>query len=392
MDTKPLRPAFALVLAAALTALLGGCASLGAAGPGTRAVLKADRADAPLADIAVVDLDRSATTRIMAASKGRSFAEVFGEGGLGAPLIDRGDLVGVTIWEAPPAVLFTGAGSMGGATDGMAAQGSTVPDQRVDQDGAITVPFVGKVAVAGRTPAQVQRDIVGRLNGRAHDPQALVRVIDNDASTVTVLGKVAATRRVPLTVKGERLLDVLAEAGGPTEEVGKITVRLTRGARAATMPLDAVILDPAQNVALHADDVLTVIHQPFSFIALGAVQRTAEVPFEGAGFTLAQALGRVGGLRDDRADIRGVFLFRWEDPAALDPGSVSNAQTAQDGRVPVVYRLDLSDPAGLFVAQDFVMRDDDVLYVSTAPGADLQRFLATLSGVALSTIAIGNSF
>lgn len=382
-------------LLAPLTALaLAGCTSLGAAGPGAGTVLKAGQSDAVVANIAVVDLDRTATGRLASAARGRTFAEMFAEGGQGAPLIERGDMLGVTIWEAPPAVLFAsggggGGGARGGA-DGMAAQGTSVPDQRVDQDGAITLPFVGKVPVAGRSTAQVQREIVSRLNGRAHQPQALVRVINDDASTVTVLGKVGASRRVPLTVRGERLLDALAEAGGPTEEVSKVTVRLTRGARAAAMPLDAVILDPAQNIALRANDVLTVVYQPFSFVALGAVQKTAEVPFEGSQFTLAQALGRVGGLRDDRADVRGVFLFRWEDPAALDQMAPLVGQRAQDGRVPVVYRLDLSDPAGFFIAQDFVMRDDDVLYVSTAPGADLQRFLATLSSVALSTIAIGN--
>lgn len=378
------------LLAVAAAALLAGCSSLGAAGPATGAVRSAGGQNYAGASIAIIDLDRATTGRISSLAKARSFAEVFGDTSAGAPRIERGDIVGVTLWEAPPAVLF-GASDGAGDSNASLAQSAAIPDQPVNESGSISVPFVGMVQVAGRTPQQVQNDIVKRLRGRAHDPQALVRLIDNAASNVTVLGKVAKTSRVPLTSRGERLLDILAEAGGPTEDIDKTTIRLTRGNIAATMPLDSVILDPAQNVTLRADDVLTLIHQPYSFIALGAVGRNAEVPFEGAGLTLAQALGRVGGLRDDRADIKGVFVFRFEDGSALDPSVAASAQATADGRVPVVYRLDLSDAAGLFVAQEFAIRDDDVLYVSSAPGADLQKFLSTLSNVALSTIAIKNS-
>lgn len=379
------------LLPALLLVALAGCSTLGASGPSTRAVAGAGGESRGVADITVVELDREVTNRIAGLSRARSFAKTFGDAAIAPPLIERGDLIDITIWEAPPAVLF-GTGARSGI-GGYVATGETaaIPEQRVDGDGQIVVPFVGKLQAAGRTPSQVQDEIVRSLRGQAHDPQALVRLVGNEASNVTILGKVENSRRVPLTARGERLLDILAEAGGPTEDVGKTTIRLTRGDRAETMALEAIIENPAQNVALQANDVLTVIHQPYSFIALGAVRNNAEIPFEGSGLTLAQALGRIGGLRDDRADIKGVFLFRFEDAAALDPGLRDGASATLEGTVPVVYRLDLSQPGSFFVAQDFAIRDDDVLYVSSAPGADLQKFLSALSNVALSTIAIGNS-
>jgi len=101
-------------------------------------------------------------------------------------------------------------------------------------------------------------------------------------------------------------------------------------------------------------------------------------------------LGRIGGLRDDRADIHGVFVFRLEDPAALDP-SVERSGVTIDGKIPVIYRLNLSKASSIFVARNFAIRNDDVIYVSSAPGADLQRFLSTVTGAAFSAIAIGNS-
>lgn len=388
--SRPLRLCAILLLLGGASAL-GGCSALGSAGPRSSSVRAADGTAYAGANIAVVDLDRSATQRIAGFTRAQSFAEIFGAAAVVAPTIERGDMVAVTIWEAPPSVLF-GTGVEGRAAgEANAAGGTAIPPQRVEEDGVIAVPFVGRVAAMGRTTAQVQQDIVRRLQGRAHDPQVLVRLVDNQASAVTVLGEVASARRVPLGARGERVLDVLAQAGGPTEDVDKVTIRLTRDDRAATMTLDAVILDPRQNVAVRAGDVLTVIHQPFSFTALGATGRNAEVPFEGSGLTLAQALGRVGGVRDDRADVRGVFVFRFENPSALDPAVAANAPTTMEGRVPVIYRLDLSDPAGFFLAQDFAMRDGDILYVSTAPGADLQRFLSALTGVVLPALTVGNA-
>ena len=386
--SSPLVRALAAVL---LAMMVSACSTLGAAGPGTGTVRGAEDETYAAADIAVLDLDGETNARIATAREAQSFAQVFGDAEFVAPRLAKGDVVSVTLWEAPPAVLFGMQLSGAAPLESNAAQGGSVPDQPVDETGAITVPFIGKVAAAGLTTTQVQDEIMQRLYGKANDPQVLVRLVDNQANNVTVMGKVATTRRVPISSRGERLLDVLAQAGGPSQEVGETTVRVARGNVAASMPLDSVILDPAQNIALRADDVVTVLHKPYSFIALGAITRNAEVRFEGSGISLAQALGRTGGLQEDRADIRGVFVFRFEDPSAIDPELLGQLQTTQDGKVPVIYRLNLSDAAGLFVAQDFQVRDDDVLYVSSAPGADLRKFLQTLSNVALSTIAITNA-
>jgi polysaccharide export outer membrane protein len=157
------------------------------------------------------------------------------------------------------------------------------------------------------------------------------------------------------------------------------------------MPLEEIIKDPRHNVMLQGDDVVTVLYQPYSFTALGAITKPAEFDFEATGVSVTQALGRIGGLRDDRADIRGVFLFRMEDPVALQ-GLVSPQDVrTPDGKIPVIYRFDLEKPANFFVAQRFRMRDKDILYVSTAPGVDLQRFVSVLSSTAFSIIGLGNS-
>ncbi|WP_169447849.1 polysaccharide biosynthesis/export family protein [Erythrobacter cryptus] len=361
---------------------------MGATGPSSGQVRKIDGAAYAGGQIALVDLNPETWRRVAAFEESRSLARKLGTSGAGDLLIGPGDVLDITLWEAPPAVLFGGGGVISGLDAG--AQNRTVVQQVVDGSGAITVPFAGRIEAGGHTPAEVERMIVARLTGRANDPQASVRLTQNDSRTVTVLGEVAQSRRVPLGPRGERLLDIIASAGGTRAPVHQTTVQVSRSGTSATMPLDAIIADPAQNIRMLPEDVVTVQHQPYSFIALGAVARSAEIPFEGRGISLAQALARMGGLRDDKANIRGVFVFRLEDPDALSPAERAATPAIDDGRIPVVYRLDLSDARSFFLAQDFMVRNQDVVYVSTAPGADLREFLATVTNLAFSAISIGN--
>ncbi|MGB3739308.1 MAG: polysaccharide biosynthesis/export family protein [Pontixanthobacter sp.] len=294
-------------------------------------------------------MDANLLSRLDAVRSADSFARSFGDVPALTTVIGYGDMIDISIWEAPPAVLF-GATGMVARTDGSptVAQSGAIPPQVVGNTGTVTVPFVGEVTVAGRDTQSVERAILARLRGRAHDPQIIVRLVQNDARAVTILGEVANSRRVPLGARGERVLDALASAGGPSRAVDKTTIQIARSGTAIAMPLERVVRDPAQNIRLLPDDVVTVFHQPFSFTALGALSRNAEIPFEGSGLTLAEALGRVGGLRDDRADIRGVFVFRMEDRDTLRP-DIAVLQDAE--RIPVIYRLDLSDPARIFIAR-----------------------------------------
>lgn len=369
-------------------ALLAGCSSFGGSGPSSRTVMSS--ADKPLgsAAISVVPLTDDVARQLIAADRSQRFSELFGETEVMGSYIGPGDVLEISLWEAPPAVLF-GTTLLSGPV--ATSQTLTQPGQVVDANGMISVPFAGSIRAAGRTPAQIERDIVARLHGKAHQPQAAVRLVRNQATNVTVVGDVATSGRVPLTPKGERLLDVIAAAGGAKNPVSKTVVQLSRGERVAAMPLEAVIRDPQQNVVVQPDDVITVYFQPYSFTAMGATGTNSELPFEATGINLAQALGRVGGLRNERADIRGVFLFRLEDPAKLGEQVPANARLTPDGKLPVIYRLDLKEPGSIFAAQSFPMRNKDVLYVSNAPLADFQKFMNMVSSATFSLIGVANA-
>lgn len=370
-----------IVGATCLAMALSGCAIMSSSGPSARAI-RAER-DQVVEDsqIKVVDVTDAVARNIIASTSRSSFAEELGEGRPIGSIIGLGDVLDIAIWEAPPATLFGSSGSdlrLGSVSSSALARGTPLPEQMVDSDGQITIPFVGRVLAAGRTPQEIAQTITSRLAGKAHEPQAIVRLSRNAAANVTVVGEVANSARVPLTSRGERILDVLATAGGVRQPVGKMTVQITRGVTVSSLPLETVIRDPRQNVRLEPDDVMTLLYQPYSFTALGAIGKNDELPFEATGLTLAQALGRISGLQDARANVKGVFIFRFEDPSALDHAIRTTARTTPDGKVPVIYRINMKDPSSLFIAQSFPIRNKDVLYVSNAPLADIQKFVSVI--------------
>jgi polysaccharide biosynthesis/export protein len=322
---------------------------LPSSGPGTESARRAS-------NVQVVDIDAQVARKLLAQRRQPLFSDTLGHQ-RAASRIGSGDTLEVSLWESPPATLF-GGGSLDPRLPS-SSRATTLPEQMVDSEGYISVPFAGRIRAAGQSPQQVE---------------ALVRVTRNASATVTVVGEVTNSTRMPLTAGGERLLDALAAAGGTRAPINKVTLQVTRGQQFQSLPLEQVIRDPAQNVPLQPGDVVTALFQTLSFTALGATGKNEEINFEAQGITLAQALARVGGLVDSRSDAQGLFLFRFEPLQALDWPRQPVA-TTPEGLVPVIYRLDLKDPASFFVMQNFAVQNKDVLYVSNAPASELQKFL-----------------
>jgi polysaccharide biosynthesis/export protein len=366
LGNLPARAA-AIVLVSSLSA----CQSMG---PSRGAIQKA--ANAPtIPGLHVVDVTNDVARQLNVDSADHQ--DVFARDLSGAhpvgTTVGIGDTVEVTIWEASPPALFgspnldSGIGSM---VEG--SRPNVLPGFLVGLSGTITIPFAGQVPAAGHTVHEIEQEIVHRLQGRAHLPQAIVRITHNAAATITVLGDVKQPGQVPLTPHGERVLDALSGAGGTSQPLDHMTIQLTRGPIVRRMAAADIVADPRNNVVLQTGDVVTALYQPYSFTVLGAAGKNDEVHFEATGITLSQALGRVGGLRSDTADPKGVFIFRWQKPESV--ATDASSAPAETG-VPVIYRIDLKQPETYLAAQKFEMRDGDVLYISNSPISDFQRFV-----------------
>lgn len=350
---------------------MGACSQFPTAGPSTQDIGETAARPGTQA-VQIVDVDDAVAQRLFGQRQQRLFSDTLGQAAFAATLIGAGDTIEVNIWEAPPATLFGAGLDPRGVLSG--SRPTTLPDQLVDREGFIGVPFAGRVRALGQSPNAVEAEIVRQLRGKANQPEVLVRITRSSSATVTVVGDVANSLRMPLTPSGERLLDALAAAGGVRQPVNKMMLQVTRGAAFHAMPLDQVIRDPRQNVPLRAGDVITALFQPYSYIALGATGRNEEVNFEAQGINLSQALARAGGLLDNRASPQGVFVFRFELEQALD-WPRKPVVTTPAGLVPVVYRIDLRNPNSFFLMQNFAINHKDVLYVSNAPSNELQKFL-----------------
>ena len=299
--------------------------------------------------------------------------------------IGVGDFVGVTIFEAGAGGLFVPAEP--GTRSGNYVQ---LPPQQVDSGGSIMVPFAGSVRAAGRSPQAVARDIQSRLADRALEPQAIVTVTERRSDSVNVTGDVTTSTHFSLEPGGERLAGAVARAGGPKYAPYESLVTLQRGSTTSKAYLSEVMRDPAQNIPLVPGDTLYVSRVQRYYLALGAVGPgqylglvNRRLPFEDSRLSMAAAIAKVGGLSDDRANARAVFLYRFEPRDALT--AIGVAVTADTpARVPTVYYVDLIDPAGYFYANQFAMRDEDLIFVSNAPSTDVSKFLALILPLAYS--------
>jgi polysaccharide biosynthesis/export protein len=358
--------------------LLAGCGSVPNSGPSANDVLTqgAQTSDGVARGYEVVDLNDSVID-ILGHRGNASFSQRFGDyRASGEPVIGIGDAVTVTIWEASAGGLFSSSATSGtGERVSAGANSATIPEQIVGRDGAITVPYAGRVHVAGRTTRAVQAVIEHALEGKAIQPQVLVSVPHAISNTVTVGGEgITTAQRVPLSVKGDRLLDVVAAAGGIKSPANETYVELARGNSTARVALTRVIRDPRENIFLRPSDVLTLVHDPQTFIAYGATGiANNEIPFGADGISLAEALAKTGGLLDARSDPQGVFVFRWESPSVVKMLRPDSALAQERREVPVVYRLNLKDPNSLFVEQKFHMANRDLIYVSNASLVQTQK-------------------
>ena len=325
---------------------------------------------------ALVDVNE-ASVAILARHARPTFAGRFGDyRAAPAPVIGVGDALSITVWEAASGGLFS-APSIGGVTAG--SHSAAIPEQVVARDGAITVPYAARIRVAGLTPPQVERAIVRNLAGKAIEPQALVTVTRSLTNAATVTGEVTNGARVPLSPKGDRILDVIATAGGVRAPVHETFITLSRGSASATVPMQALISSPRENVFVRPNDVLTLVRNPQTFSVFGATGRNAVVTFDALGITLEEAIAKSGGLIGLQSDPEGVFLLRRE-PAALarqlDPSLQADPGQQE---INVVYRANLRDANTYFLARRMAIRDKDILYVASAASTELQKVLALFS-------------
>jgi polysaccharide export outer membrane protein len=296
-----------------------------------------------------------------------------------------GDVVSVTIFEAAAGGLFIPAEA--GVRPGNFV---SLPNQPIDTKGFISVPYAGLVPAAGHTPSEVEAEIVGRIKNRAIEPQAVVALVNQNTSLITVVGEVNSSYtpsgRIPAMPAGERILDYITRAGGLKDQGQNTWVVLERNGRRAAVPFGALIYEPGNNVWVWPNDTIYLYQEPQTFLAFGASGQQGQFAFNTWRISLAEAIGIAGGLLDIQADPGSVFVYRRE-PRALAQLLGVDCSKFDGPTVPIIYLADLRDPAGYFLATRMQMHNKDVLFAANAQSVEISKFLQFLNVI----ISTGNN-
>ena len=306
-----------------------------------------------------------------------------------------GDVVSVTIFEAAAGGLFIPAEA--GVRPGNFV---TLPNQPIDTKGFISVPYAGLVPSAGKTPSEVQQEVVNRIKNRAIDPQVVVALVTQNTSLITVVGEVnnsitSPTGRIPAQPAGERLLDVITRAGGIKDQGQDLWVVLERHGHRAAVPFGALVYEPGNNIWAWPGDTIYLYKEPQTYLAFGASGQQGQFQFSAGSqssawrMTLAESVAAAGGLLDVQADPGSVFLYRRE-PRELAERLGVDCLKMDGPTVPVVYSVSFSDPAGYFLATRFQMRNKDVLFVANAQSVEITKFTQFISALTTPVTDIQN--
>jgi polysaccharide biosynthesis/export protein len=186
-----------------------------------------------------------------------------------------GDAVRVTVFQQPDLTLET----------------------RVDEKGAISMPLVGPVKLAGLTTTAAAAQIAeGLKRGKfLNNPQVNVALVTVRSRQVSVLGQVARPGRYALDETSSQLADVIAAAGGvlPT---GSEVVMVSRGGKEQKVEL------LGKGFALQGGETVYVDRAPVFYI-YGEVTRAGAYRVE-PNMSVMQAIAAGGGITPRGSDRR----------------------------------------------------------------------------------------
>lgn len=352
-----------------IVALLAGCSTLPRDGPSGKGVVAGASNAEQMGSYAIVDLDFTVSEQLKLAPAPSFGSLVQASSTAPVDIIGIGDVLAISIFE-PGGGLFSGVSRSTSAGAGSSTQ--TLPPLTVDRHGAVPIPYAGTVQVQGMTPAEASSAVRRALTGKVANPQVIVTMAANASNGVTVLGEVRNPGRQALNPNHDRLLDILAASGGSSRSIHDVVVQIQRGGQTYSAPLSIVTTAFNENIRLQRGDQVNLVFQPRRFSSFGAFNAVRQTELPPGPLTLAEALSGVGGLDSNLADAKSVLVFRFERPEVARALGINQPTTSRG--VPVVYRLNLNEGTGFFIASNFQIAPEDIIYAPRSGAAELRKF------------------
>jgi len=345
---------------------ISGCASLPASGPSGADVLQIEETVA-ISDLGInlIEIDAATVGALGELQAEKIFPALELPVGPRSATAQPGDTILLKIWESDPEGVFaTGASSQAPI------------EVSVAEDGSIFVPFAGEVHIADKTAGGVREALMSALIGKAIDPQVQVVFKRSSENSISISGGVSQPGQYPVGVSPLSLLQAISAAGGSRTRQFETRVDILRNGRTNSIVLSDVFKDPRNNIRLAPGDIVELSEIPRTFTAFGAITRRGQHDFDREKLSLEQAIAQSGGLMENLSDASGVFLFRLESATRVASAGVTGDN--DQAEIPIIYRLDMSNPESFFLARQFEIQDNDILYVSAAPAVEFSKFISTV--------------
>jgi polysaccharide export outer membrane protein len=285
---------------------LAGCGSTPSFGPNVREIVDESHA-AKRYGFVLVNVDAPVLRALGAVPRG-TLRDVFPDDRRVVPRLGPGDVLSISVYESGAGELFAPptAQQLSYGTSNI-----TLPAVTVAPNGSITVPFASVLEVSGLTPLEVQDLIRRHLGGKSVQPQVMVSVTKDVTNVATVTGSVRNPGRYAITAASETLMQLVAEAGGATQQASDTVLQLTRHGRQVSVRLSDLLSFPQQDIHAFPGDYVNLVQEPRDFLVYGAVYKSGAYSLPSGSVTLTEAISHAGGMVDTIADSRGVFVFRY---------------------------------------------------------------------------------
>ncbi len=323
------------------------------------------------------------------------------------------------------------------ALTGLLAAQSQRQGYTVQDDGAIAIPEVGRIRIAGLTLEEGEAEIFQALVGNQLDPTFSLEISEFNSQHINVGGAVTTAVAVPITLQTPTLSGVITAAGGvdlPDQDYASI--RIYRDGSIYQVPMSAYLSDPKIQTMPMKDGDSVFVDSAYDLEKAAAyfAQQIELATFRQTqrDSALSQLTTEVALRRDELTERRSNFLSRvdldavqrdyvyvagevgvqsrftlpFERTASLadalfteaagvpsEMGTLSQLyviRATTSGNGVVAWHLDASNAANLVLATRFQLRPNDVVFVLENPVRSVERLFSVLStGVGIIDTAAG---